>query len=106
MTFPLEPELPPNPPTGTGLTGEYVLALLEHLGWVSHEQALALVALGNKLIPWNYESLLMAVADTMNSMPIWDSCPKCRLMIANMKSELIAWHVNGHTEGQQEAATE
>ena len=92
----------PAPDTQDGDTGSFspsamfLLAAIEHLGWLSHEQAHGLVELVNTVVPWNYDSCVTTVSDLFGQMPIWDSCLQCRAELNQHKMRLVKWHQAQH----------
>ena len=93
-------------PPGIGLTAEYVLALLEHLGYISREQAEALIETANAVFPLTFDSTVSVVNDTMRQLPVWDSCPVCRLRVSQFKNAVVQWHGAGHPDPEQATVTE
>ncbi len=83
------------------LSSRFLLAAIEHLGWLSHEQSHLLMELTESVIPLSYESVLSVVGDAFAQLPPWDSCVHCRAEMANHKVRIVNWHAAEHPALEQ-----
>lgn len=76
----------------------FVLAALEVQGYLSTELTHAIETLSAGVVPLNYDAARAATAAAIATLPVWDSCPKCRITMAEFKVRLVGFHVGGHDD--------
>lgn len=95
MTMPLDTEI--SPPSGGGCQlPDYLLALLEERGFISNEQAYAVLELTEKVVSLGHDETVALLREVFESMPPWETCLSCKTELAAHKVRIINWHNANH----------